>query len=121
MNTVYHARASAAKWGGTYVDYMPIHEFIDSSKASVPDMRHRSMLHSSWGIYLVAKVFGDVYTVGRKEIPTRLIAEQHILEDLGFIPTMADWTDNMTLKPWMSGATKKRTVSATSILGESNV
>jgi hypothetical protein len=118
MNTVYHARASAAKWGGSFGDYLPIHDFIDNSKSSHPDMRHRAMLHSAWGIFLVEKVFGPVYIVGRKEIPTRLIAEQHVLEDLGFIPTMSDWLENMTLQPWMSGAKKKTVKSMAEVLGD---
>lgn len=115
MNSFYHAQASARRWGGTPEDYQPIHDFIDSSKASVPDMRHRSMLHSSWGIYLVEQVFGNTLRVTKKrggtkvvKIPTRLIAEHHVVEDLGFIPTMDDWLRHMTLEPWMSGAKRKQ-------------
>lgn len=118
MNAVYHARSSAAEWGGTFEDYLPIHDLIDGSKSSVPDMRHRAMLHNAWGIFMVERLFGPVYTVGRKQIPTRLIAERHVLEDLGFIPTMSDWLGNMELQPWMSGAKKRRTVSVDSILGD---
>ena len=58
-------------------------------KAHLPDVRHRAVLHSSFGIFLGQQVFGEV--IVRKsdgaEVPTRLLGEQHVLEDLGFIPT----------------------------------
>ena len=31
---------------------------FDHSKAHFPDMRHRALLHSSFGIYIVKRVFG---------------------------------------------------------------
>ena len=31
----------------------------------------------------------------------RLVAEQHILEDLGRIPSFADWVRNIRPEPWM--------------------
>lgn len=119
MNAFYHARSSARKWGGEPPDYLPLHEFIDSSKESWPDMRHRAMLHSSWGIYLAAKVFGPALSVSRRhgcvQVPTRLIAEQHVMEDLGRIPTLGDYLQHMALQPWMSGATTRH-VSVTNFL-----
>lgn len=41
------------------------------------------------------------------QVPVRLIAEQHILEDLGWLPSPADYIDGMPIKPWMSGAQRK--------------
>jgi len=39
-------------------------------------------------------------------VPVRLIAEQHIIEDLGFLPTPQDWLRCVSLKaiPWAGGA-----------------
>ncbi len=34
-------------------------------------------------------------------IPVRLIAEQHILEDLGRVPSFADWVRCIKPEPWM--------------------
>ena len=59
MKPLIHAKISVKKYGGNVDDYMPIHDFIDSSKSSVPDIRHGAMLHSAWGIYLVEKIFGS--------------------------------------------------------------
>ena len=104
MKPHLHARNSARRWGGTPEDYQAVHDFIDSSKAHVPDMRHRVLLHSSFGCYLTEQVFGTLLTnsVG-KQVSIRDIVEQHILEDLGFIPTVQDYLQHMTIAPWMSG------------------
>lgn len=107
MKPHLHANISVKKFGGVPSDYMKIHEFIDSSKSSLADVRHRSMLHSSWGIYIVSQVFGDLMTNSEgKTVSVRDVAEEHIIEDLGFIPTVQDWLEGMKIQPWMSGSKK---------------
>ena len=109
MNSYYHAVISAKKYGGVPEDYQPIHDFIDSSKQTLADIRHRAILHNTFGIFLAEKVFGPSITNSEdKEVPTRLIAEEHVLEDLGFIPTVEHWLGEMPARPWMSGSRKKR-------------
>jgi hypothetical protein len=34
-------------------------------------------------------------------IPTRWVGEQHVREDLGFIPSFADWARSIRAEPWM--------------------
>lgn len=109
MNTLYHAKSSVYKWGGQMEDYFPIHDLIDSSKASMPDVRHRALLHNSFGIFLVEKVFGHYITNSDgRDVPVREIAERHVIEDLGFIPTPQDWLKCISLKavPWAGGHVK---------------
>jgi hypothetical protein len=36
----------------------------------------------------------------------RDVAEDHIIQDLGFIPTPEQYLKNMTAQPWMSGTRK---------------
>lgn len=112
MNPWYHAKSSSRKWGGDPEQYLPLHEFIDSSKQALPDMRHRAILHSAFGIFVAERVFGPVLNVEKRftiiQVPTRVIAEQHVLEDLGTIPTVEDWLETMPLKPWMGGKLKHR-------------
>ncbi len=111
MKPHLHAKNSVKKHGGCIEDYQAIHDFIDSSKIAVPDMRHRSMLHSAWGVYLVERVFGILITNSEgKKVSTRDIAEEHVIDDLGFIPTMQDYLQHMTLEPWMGGQRRKRTI-----------
>lgn len=163
MNSWYHAKSAAKKWGGTAEDYIEIESFIDSSKRLIGDVRHRSMYHHTEGIFLCERIFGTTITVGgepaendgagilcipeelelseeqedaftqaliesmskpiqivrepppvpmiilrprTREVPVRLIAELHIMQDLGWIPSPKDYIDNMELKTWMGGPTK---------------
>lgn len=95
---------------------MDIHNFIDSSKACMPDIRHRAILHSAFGCFLVEQMYGAtrVNSEGREYSP-RDVAEAHIIEDLGFIPTVEKYLNNMTLQPWMSGTEKKNKTKTMSI------
>lgn len=99
-----HAKGSVLRWGGQASDYQPVHDFIDSSKAHLGDVRHRALLHSTFGIYIVERVFGTtlVNSAG-KTVSVRDVAEQHVLEDMGTIPTPADWLRSMPLAEWMGG------------------
>lgn len=104
MKPYLHARNSVKKWGGVPEDYLKLHDWFDQSKAHHADMRHRALLHSSFGIYLLEQVFGTYITNSDGiKVQTRDIGEQHVLEDLGKIPCVSDYLNNMTLQPWMGG------------------
>lgn len=109
MKPYDHGRVSAKKFGGLPEDYQKIHDFIDSSKAHLPDMRHRALLHSSFGIYLTEQVFGT-YMINSdgKRVQIRDIAEQHVIDDMGRIPTVQDYLQHMPMLDWLGGP--KRTV-----------
>ena len=108
MKPYYHARLSQKKYKGQVEDYLAIHNFIDSSKATLADVRHRALLHSAFGCFLVEQVFGVTFTNSDdKIVNVRDVAEDHILEDLGFIPSTDKWLRNMRIEPWMSGTRKK--------------
>jgi hypothetical protein len=98
----YHAKSSARKFGGVYSDYMELHEFMDSTKSHIPDNRHRLVLHNSWGIFFVERIFGAVWTreSDGKQVPTRAILEQHVLEDLRCIPTLEQCFANVPVEGW---------------------
>ena len=112
MNSWHHAQSAARKWGGTPEHYIDIEEFIDSSKKVIADSRHRSVYHHTLGVWLCQEVFGRTLTIprdnGNVQVPVRLVAERHIIEDLGWLPSPADYIENMTLDPWMSGAQRKQ-------------
>lgn len=107
MKPWIHAENSAKKHGGKPEDYLPIHDFMDSTKAAYADVRHRAILHNSFGIYLAEKVFGTYIEVGDKKIQVRDIAEQHVIEDMGFIPTLQDWLKGMPRYEWNGPRTNK--------------
>lgn len=112
MNSYNHAVSASRKWGGTPLDYLAIEEKIDSSKQVIGDARHRSLYHHTQGVWLMEDIFGPTITVlhssGKSvQVPVRMIAERHIIEDLGWLPSPADYISGMPLAPWMSGAVKK--------------
>lgn len=89
MKPLQHAKISAHKHGGKWEDYIRLHEFFDQTKAFVPDMRHRAILHNSFGIFLLQQVFGEVMTNSDgRQVSVRDIGEEHVMDDLGTIPTL---------------------------------
>lgn len=117
MKPYLHAKLSVKKYGGTIEDYIDIHNFIDSSKACMPDVRHRAILHSSFGCFLVEQIFGLTrVNSDNHEYSPRDIAELHVIQDLGFIPTVEHYLKNMSMEPWMSGTRKfKRKVTLNNV------
>lgn len=108
MKPYDHAVSSANKFGGAAEDYLEIHNFMDSSKAHIADGRHRAILHSSFGIFITERVFGVVIeNSAGKKISVRDIGEQHVLEDLGTIPTVADWLKDLPIASWMGNKEPK--------------
>ena len=68
------------------------------------DFRHRALRHHSEGIYMLESIFGATITISTGRVLTvRFIGEQHVLEDLGRIPTVADWLGKIQPESWMLG------------------
>jgi len=108
-----HARNSARRHGGEPADYQDIHDFIDSTKIAIPDVRHRALLHNAFGCFLVERIFGATRTnsAGRTYSP-RDVAEEHVFEDLGFIPTLERCLAELPMSAWFGGPVKhKRTIA----------
>lgn len=106
-NPVHHAISSVAKWGGNVEDYLVIHQWFDESKMMMSDVRHRALRHHAEGIFMMERFFGPSITNGAGiVVPTRFIGEQHVREDLGFIPSMQDWMKHIRLQPWMNRSLK---------------
>lgn len=102
MKPHIHSSISVRKWGGCPSDYQEIHDFLDISKSASADMRHRMLLHHSLGCYIVEKCFGITITNSDGlEVSVRDIAEAHIIEDLGRIPSLDEWVTKLPLEAWM--------------------
>lgn len=99
-----HAESSAAKWGGPPDAYIAIHDWFDETKAFTGDWTHRALRHHSAGIQWAIERFGHAIPNREgKMIPAKMIAEQHVEEDCGFIPTPKDWLKAIRTNPeqWM--------------------
>ncbi len=100
----HHAVSSARKFGGEPDEYLKYHEWLDASKSHMADFRHRALRHHSEGIFMLEALFGSTLTLSTGRIlPVRFIGEQHVIEDLGRIPTVADWLAKIHPEPWMLG------------------
>lgn len=100
----HHATSSARRFRGTESDYLAIHEWIDGSKVAFSDHRHRALRHHSFGVFACEERFGVTITNSDGiEVPVRTIAEQHIIEDLGFVPSVQDWLKSIDKEFWMTG------------------
>ncbi len=101
----HHALSSVKKWGGILDDYIRIHDWFDESKMIIADFRHRALRHHAEGIFMAETIFGSTITLSTgRVIPVRWIGEQHVREDLGFIPSFADWVKAIRPEPWMGRA-----------------
>ncbi|WP_235977435.1 DUF6915 family protein [Sandaracinobacteroides hominis] len=102
----HHALSSVRKFGGRPEDYVPLHNWFDESKSHVADFRHRALRHHTEGIFMLERIFGVTITNSDgKEVPVRLIGEQHVMEDMGGrIPSFVDWARAITPQTWMMRA-----------------
>lgn len=99
----HHAVRSAKLFGGCAEDYVAIHSWFDESKAHLSDLRHRALRHHTEGIFMCERLFGiTIRNIDGREIPVRQIGEQHVRDDLGWIPTVKDWLTNLKIEPWMT-------------------
>ena len=74
----------------------------DRAKAHIADLRHRALRHHSEGIFLCAAIFGAIITNSDgRPVPVRTIGEQHVKDDLGWIPSVKDWLQHIEVQPWM--------------------
>ena len=102
----YHALSSARRWGGKPEDYLALHQWFDQSKAILADPRHRALRHHAEGIFQLEALFGaTILNAEDRVVPVRMIGEQHVQQDLGFVPSFADWARLIEPHPWMMRAT----------------
>jgi hypothetical protein len=98
----HHAVSSVRKHGGKPEDYLPLHDFFDYYKRFIADFRHRAMRHHAEGIFEAERVLGPTITNSDgRQVPTRILGEQHVHEDCGRIPSLQDWLMPIRGEKWM--------------------
>ena len=110
MTPLMHAQSSVHKWAGHWSDYIAIHDWFDETKVYTGDWTHRAMRHHSAGIQWAIEKFGHaIVNSSGHTIATKMIAEQHVIEDCGFIPTPKDYLSVIGKNPadWMLKVGKK--------------
>lgn len=104
MTPYHHAQSSASRWGGCPADYIAIHDWLDETKQYTGDWTHRALRHHAAGVQWAVERFGHVLVnADGREVPVKLIAERHIVEDCGFVPTGGAWLRALanSPEPWM--------------------
>lgn len=112
MTPYKHAQSSAVQFGGAPEDYIEIHDWFDETKAFTGDWTHRALRHHSAGIQWCVQRFGHyILNSNSVHIPVKMIAEQHVTEDCGFIPTPQDYLKILKSNPqdWMLKVQTKTT------------
>jgi hypothetical protein len=104
--------SSARKHGGTWEQYVHIHNWFDETKSWIPDVRHRAFRHHAEGIFECEKIFGVSVKITLesghiKEVPVRVLGEQHVKEDCGFIPNAKEYFKHVKMEPWQMTVGKK--------------
>lgn len=113
MTPYKHAQSSARKFGGNPDDYVEIHDWFDETKSFTGDWTHRALRHHSAGIQWAIEKFGHKIRNNKGQyVPVKMIAEQHVEEDCGFIPTPQDYLRILKSNPedWMLKVQKTQTV-----------
>lgn len=93
MNYWKHSLLSAKKFNGQATDYFAIHKFMDISKLFYYHMKHRVLIHNTYGIELCTRKFGEtLVNADQQTVMVRDIAAEHCKEDLmGYVPTLNNW------------------------------
>ena len=109
-NPMIHAKSSVKRWGGSVECYLPIHELLDSPKATMNNNASRLLTHNTWFAYtIIPKVFGyNIVNSDGKSVDTVDIAMLHIIEDFRgkFAPTPQDYLKHLEVQPWMCNGVK---------------
>lgn len=139
MKPSVHSNLSVRKYGGTASDYQEVHDFLDLSKMTHADIRHRCILHNALGPFLAEKGIGvnhskaeylrekynwseeeykDILALAAdrsattiinsdgKKVSVRDLAEQHIIQDMGEIPSVSRYLDGMPFYDWLGHGQK---------------
>lgn len=109
MNPLWHSKSSVKRWGGSVECYLPIHELLDSPKATMNNNTSRFLTHNTWFVYtIIPKIFGyNIINSDGKSVDTIDIAMLHLLEDFrNFIPTPQDFLKYMQVQGWMCNGVK---------------
>lgn len=99
MKPFTHAQIAARRYGGDAAHWLPYHDWWDRSKAAFPSMQHRMFLHSELGIHWFVEKHGETIAVPGCAARTRSIAEDHMAEDVGFVPTVETWLQTLPAVP----------------------
>ena len=109
-NPLIHSKSSGKRGGGKVEDYLPLHELIDSPKATMNNNSARALTHNTWFAYtIMPKVFGyNITNSDGRSVDVVDIAMLHIAEDfrMKFVPTAQDYLQHIQVQAWFNNGVK---------------
>lgn len=100
MNLIQHCHKSVEKYGGKEEDYVFIHQWFFQLKNHYNDDKVRIILYHSLGCYFAEQCLGTLFTNSSgKKVSTRDVAEQHIINELGTLPSVQQALEPYVLAP----------------------
>jgi hypothetical protein len=109
-NPLIHSKSSVKRWGGKVEDYLPLHELIDSPKATMNNNSARALTHNTWFAYtIMPKIFGyNITNSDGRSVDVVDIAMLHIAEDfrMKFVPTAQDYLQHLQVQAWFNNGVK---------------
>jgi hypothetical protein len=109
-NPLIHSKSSVKRWGGKVEDYLPLHELIDSPKATMNNNSARALTHNTWFAYtIMPKIFGyNITNSDGRSVDVVDIAMLHIAEDfrMKFVPTAQDYLQHIQVQAWFNNGVK---------------
>lgn len=84
MKAWQHARASAHELGTDWQADLPVHEFLDQTKACYAHITHRFLLHNT-------DLASELLSIVFPKAPTAEILRIHLRDDLKTYPTLSEW------------------------------
>lgn len=126
MKPLQHAQISQKTYGGSWSDYIEVHNFLDSSKTACAHFKHRFLLHHREGVELGARVFGETLMNSKnREIKIRGLLTDHLIEDVGRVVSVEDWARDLLPDPndsfYKFLAKKRASIEADQVPGENEL
>ncbi|EXL04892.1 DUF6915 family protein [Aquamicrobium defluvii] len=103
------ANASAARFGGDSSAYLELHAWFMETRNWSDGPEHLVFRHHAFGIFEAEARFGPVIALDNgKAVPTRVVAERHVQQVLGRVPSATDFLRRIKGERWMLQATSPR-------------
>ena len=98
MHPYHHALSSQREYGGTVIDYLPLHNWFDASKSTLAHFTHRALNHHREGVAAAVRQFdATICNADNAAVSVEALALQHLAEDMSIIPSAADWLRHIDL------------------------
>ncbi|MGE0282671.1 MAG: hypothetical protein AB7P20_18955 [Rhizobiaceae bacterium] len=103
------ATISAARFGGDAAAYLALHNWFLETRNWSAGPEHLAFRHHAFGIFEAEARLGPVIALDTgTAVPTRVVAERHVRQVLGRVPSANEFLKRIKGERWMLQATSPR-------------